>query len=180
VKYFIVSTLFLISNYSYALSSAHYNVIPGKFHKQGNVAVKVLPNKASYDVEMDFEVKKRLLVPVPEKLLKGSKVYQFPIKFKSKQGYVDLEKSKTIVTPKAVLNFVKRGNFGRLKDAYFIQVLPTNKKSKIDIIYHPSLASVGWARIKITFLSNIPLLHNYELEAEVDNYSSITGLSSSF
>lgn len=161
-----------------AQNEAHYNVLPGKLHKKGSVAVKVLPSKTSYDVEMDFEVKKKTLVPVPEKLLKGSKVYQFPIKFKTKQGYADLEKSKTMVIPKAVLNFVKRGNFGRLKNAYFIQVLPTNKKSKIDIIYHPSLASVGWARIKITFLSNIPLLHNYELEAEVENYSSITGLIS--
>lgn len=177
MKLLIVSFVLMISSMANAQNEAHYNVLPGKLHKKGSVAVKVLPNKTSYDVEMNFEVKKKALVPVPEKLLRGSKVYQFPIKFKTKEGYVELEKSKSMLIPKAVLNFVKKGNFGKLKNAYFIQVLPVNKKSKIDIIYHPSLASVGWARIKITFLSKFPLLNNYELEAEVDNYGTITGLS---
>ena len=62
---------------------------------------------------------------------------------------------------------MKRGDAGNLKNAYFFQVHPTNKKSKIDIVYHPDLPSVGWLSVDITFLSNIPLLDGYELEARL-------------
>jgi len=178
VKYIVVVFFLLLSMNSQAQSVAHYNVLPGTLHQDGTVDVTVLPNKSSFDVEMDFDLRKKPLVLIPDKLLKGKKIYQFPLEFKNKKGYLELEKIKTMTMPKAELSFVKKGNLGKLKNAYFIQVLPINKKSKIDIVYHPSLSSVGWARIKITFLSHFPILNGYELEAEVDNFTKITGLSS--
>lgn len=178
MKYFVLAFFILLAINSQAQSVALYTVLPGMLHQDGSVDITVLPNKSSFDVEMSFDLKKKPLVLVPDNLLKGKKVYQFPLEFKNKKGYLDLEKLKSITIPKAELFFVKKSNFGKLKNAYFIQVLPTNKKSKIDIIYHPSLASVGWARFKITFLSNLPILNGYEIEAEVENFGKITGISS--
>lgn len=117
---------------------------------------------------MDYNVKKKDWVPVPSKLLKGKTVMEFPEEFRTETGYQNLEKQKTMEIPKAVLKFVKRADFGNLKNAYFIQVLPTNKKTKIDIIYHPSLPSVGWEKVQITFISKIPLLDGYELIAKLN------------
>lgn len=162
----IASFLFITTN-AIAMNAAHYKVLPGSLHKKGNVVVTVLPSESTFDVEMDYNLKKKPLVPVSNNLLKGKKVYHFPLKFKSEEGYRELEKTKTMMIPKAELKFVKKGNFGNLKNAYFIQVLPTNKKSKIDIVYHPSLSSVGWANIQLTFLMPIPIINGYKVEAEI-------------
>lgn len=92
---------------------------------------------------------------------------EFPEEFRTEVGYQHLEKQKSMDIPKAVLKFVKRADFGNLKNAYYLEVLPINKKTKIDIIYHPGLPSVGWERVKITFTSNIPVLDGYELIAQL-------------
>lgn len=148
-----------------AANSANFKVKPGKLHRKGKVIVNILPDTEKFRVKMDFDVKKKDYVPVPAKLLRGSTVMEFPKKFRTEAGYKELEKKKDMSIYKADLHFVKKGNVGTLKDAYFFEVRPTNKKSKIDIIYHPSLPSVGWLEVDITFLSNIPVLDGYELEA---------------
>jgi hypothetical protein len=68
---------------------------------------------------------------------------------------------------KAQLIFKKRADAGKYKNAYFFEVRPTNKKSKVEIIYHPDIPSVGWLEVDITFLSNIPILDGYELKARL-------------
>lgn len=159
--------LMLFTLSAFASTTANYNVLPGKLHKKGKVVVNILPDKDLYRVKMDFNVEKKNLVPVPAKLLKGSTVMEFPEKFRTEAGYKELEKKKHIDMKKAQLVFKKRADAGRLKNAYFFEVRPTNKKSKIDIIYHPDLPSVGWYKVDITFLSNIPVLNGYELEAKL-------------
>lgn len=152
---------------TFAANSADYQVQPGKLHRKGKVIVNILPDPEKYRVKMDFNVKKKEYVPVPGKLLRGSTIMEFPKEFRTEKGYKDLEKKKTMAIHKANLRFVKRADVGALKQAYFFEVLPTNKKSKIDIIYHPQLPSVGWLEVDITFLSNIPVLDGYELEAKL-------------
>lgn len=149
-----------------AQSSAEYKVSPGSLHKSGNVFITVLPDENLFKVKMDYKVKKKDLVPVSSSLLRGSKTFDFPNSFRTVAGYIDLQKKGSMEIPKAKLNFIRRGDIGELKDAYFIEVLPTNKKSKIDIVYHPSLPSVGWRSVKITFISPFPILDGYELYAE--------------
>jgi hypothetical protein len=156
--------LFLVP-FAYGSDTADYKVLPGTLHQNGKVVVNVLPDQDHYRVKMDYDVKKKELVPVPDKLLHGSTVMEFPQKFRTEQGYKDLEQKKTMKIRKAELRFIKRADYKDLKDAYFIEVRPTNKKSRIDIIYHPSLPSVGWMKVEITFLSKIPVLNGYELEA---------------
>ncbi len=156
---------FLLLPLALAANSANYKVKPGKLHSKGKVIVNILPDIEQFRVKMDFDVKKKGFVPVPAKLLRGSTVMEFPKEFRTEAGYKSLEKKKNISIHKADLRFRKRADVGKLKQAYFFEVRPTNKKTKIEIIYHPSLPSVGWLEVDITFLSKIPVLDGYELEA---------------
>lgn len=163
---FVLTLLFLVP-YAFAQPEANYKVLTGQFHKSGKVKVSILPVPEKFKVQMDYNVKKKDWVPVPSKLLQGKTVMEFPEEFRTEAGYKHLEETKSMQIPKAVLKFVKRADFGSLKNAYFIRVLPTNKKTKIDIVYHPSLPSVGWEKVQITFISKIPLLNGYELVAKL-------------
>jgi hypothetical protein len=167
MKLILMATLLTFSLSTFAQSEAHFKVLKGTLHKKGSVVAKILPDPKKYDVLLEFEVKKKSLVPVPASLLKGSKTYEFPIEFRKEDGYKKLEKEKELAIHKAVLKFVKKEDVGDLKGAYFIQVLPTNKKTKIDIVYHPSLPAVGWLSVTITFISSFPVLDGYELKAEL-------------
>jgi hypothetical protein len=70
--------------------------------------------------------------------------------------------------PKARLEFLKRVEIPDQKTAaYLLKVMPTNKKTEIEILYHPKNPSVGWEKVDITFISNIPLLNGYEVKAEL-------------
>lgn len=159
--------LLMLSLTTWAAGVAHYDVTKGQLHTKGKVTTTILPDAEKFKVQMDFDVKKKSLVPVPSKLLKGRSVMEFPQIFRTEEGYAELEKKGSLDSPKAELRFVKRADFGTYKDAYFIQILPKNKKSKIDVVYHPSLPAVGWAEVKITFLSAIPVLDGYELQAKL-------------
>lgn len=165
MRVLIFTLVFSLS--AFASNTADYKVKPGKLHKKGKVVVNILPDIEKFRVKMDFDVKKKDYVPVPDKLLKGSTIMEFPKQFRTEAGYKELQKKGKLEIRKAELRFVKRENVGNLKDAYFFQVRPTNKKSKIDIVYHPDLPSVGWLSVDITFLSNIPVLDGYELEARL-------------
>lgn len=161
----IISFLFLIPFSLHA--EAVYKVSKGKLHRKGKVTVSVLPEPHKYKVQMSYNIKKKNYVTVPDKFLQGETIMEFPEKFKTEAGYKELQKKKEMMIPKAKLVFLKRETVGDLKDAYFIEVRPTNKKSKIEIIYHPSLPEVGWKEMDITFLSNIPVLDGYEIEAKL-------------
>lgn len=158
---------YLILPLALAANSANFKVKPGKLHRKGKVIVNILPDTEQFRVKMDFDVKKKDFVPVPGRLLRGSTVMEFPKKFRTEEGYKELEKKKVMSIHKAQLRFVKRDDVNGLKKAYFFEVHPTNKKSKIDIIYHPDLPSVGWYAVDITFISPIPVLNGYELEARL-------------
>jgi hypothetical protein len=158
---------FMFTLNTFAQNSAAYAVLKGQFHQTGKVVIAILPDTAKYKVQMNYEVIKKAFVPVPARLLKGKTIMEFPDVFRTEVGYQALQQHKEMEIPKARLKFVKRGNYKNLANAYFIEVHPINKKTKIDIIYHPSLPSVGWARVKITFLSKIPVLNGYELAAEI-------------
>ncbi len=164
-NFIVIIICFLLLPLALAGNSANFKVKPGKLHRKGKVIVNILPDTEQFRVKLDFNVKKKEFVPVPSKLLKGSTVMEFPKKFRTEAGYKELEKKKDMSIHKANLHFVKRADVGALKKAYFFEVRPTNKKSKIDIVYHPSLPSVGWLEVDITFLSEIPVLDGYELKA---------------
>lgn len=149
-------------------TSADYKVKKGKLHEGGKVHVEILPETEKFKVQMTFAIKKKRLVPVPEKLLKGETTMEFPDEFRTEKGYKHLEQAKTLEIPKARLEFLKRVPMPNLKkEAYLLKVLPNNKKTEIEILYHPKLPAVGWDRVEITFISKIPLLDGYEVKAEL-------------
>lgn len=159
--------LFILSAATHSQDSAEYRVSSGSLHRSGKVQVTVLPEIETFKVKMEYQVRKKDLVPVPSSLLRGEKVFEFPAEFRTEVGYKELEKKGEMDIPKARLKFVKREDLGEMKGAYFIEVHPTNKKSRIDITYHPQLPSVGWNSIKITFISPFPILDGYQLKAEL-------------
>lgn len=167
MKFIFALVLMIFTLNTFSQNAADYSVQKGKLHKDGKVVIVILPDTAKYKVQMKYDVKKKSLVPVPSRLLKGKTVIEFPEIFRTEAGYKALEQNKIMEIPKARLKFIKRGHHKNLKNAYFIEVHPINKKSKIDIIYHPSLPAVGWSRVEITFLSDIPVLNGYELVAEL-------------
>lgn len=150
-------------------TSADYKIKKGKLHEGGKVHVEILPVKEQFKVQMTFAVKKKKFVPVPDKLLKGDTIMEFPDEFRSEKGYKHLEQAKMMEIPKAKLQFISRVDLpGQTKKAYLLKVLPNNKKTEIEILYHPKLPSVGWEKVEITFISKIPLLDGYEVKAQLN------------
>lgn len=147
--------------------TAYYNVLEGKLHKGGNVIIKVLDTTNTFSVKLNYQVVKKALVPVPSEHLKGDITTDLPYQFKDERGYLELETKREMKIDRAKLKFVKRLDYGKYKNAYMIEVLPDNKRSKTTVIYHPDIAAVGWAKVVITFISDIPLLNGYEIAAEL-------------
>jgi hypothetical protein len=167
IKY-IFLLLAVVSLDASSATSADYKVTKGKLHQGGKVHVEILPVKEQFKVQMTFAIKKKKMVPVPAKLLKGDTIMEFPDEFRTEKGYKHLEEAKIIDIPKARLHFIKRIDLpGQTKQAYLLKVLPTNKKTEIEILYHPKLPAVGWEKVEITFISKIPLLNGYEVKAEL-------------
>lgn len=167
MKLIFLLTLLCSTINAFGVDTASYKVLKGRLHKSGSIEVKILPETKAYQVEIKFDVKRKDFVPVPSSVLKGTKVYEFPQDFRTEAGYKNLEKVKTVEVKKAVINFIKRMDMGDLKAGYLIEVLPKNKKSKIEIFYHPSLPAVGWKRVNLTLLSSLPIVDGYEIRAEL-------------
>ncbi|MCM2348842.1 MAG: hypothetical protein NDI69_02405 [Bacteriovoracaceae bacterium] len=163
MKNFIILFTILFMNMAIAAPKAQYEILPGKLHKGGSAFTDVLPNQTSFTVRMGYAIDKKSLAPVPSDLLKGEVIVDLPLQFKDERGYLELETLGTMKLTDGVIKFVKRTTLGNRKDAFEVLVLPKNGKSKIEIIYHPELPSVGWGQAKVTFISGLPLLNGYEV-----------------
>lgn len=163
----IITLLLFIMTMNSKADTAFYNVKEGKLHKGGNLQVKVLDTLQTFTVHLNYEIVKKGWVPVPSEFLKGDMTTNLPEQFKDERGYLELETVGTMKVDKATLKFVKRMNYGALKDAFLIEILSDNKKSKTTVIYHPELPAVGWAKVEITFMSDIGLLDGYQIIAEL-------------
>lgn len=155
---------FLFTVNVFASVKASYNILEGKLHKGGSAYTEVIPNSQKFAVRMGYEIKKKPLVPVPSEYLKGEEIIDLPLMFQDERGYLELEAKGEIRIENGVIKFVKRTTAGKIKDAYEVLVLPKNGRSKIEIVYHPELPSVGWSKMKVIFISKIPLLDNYQIQ----------------
>lgn len=117
---------------------------------------------------MSYEIKKRALVPIPKKVLTGETVIQLPSEFKDVSGYEELEKKGSMEVTEARLEFIKKFVWNGKDNAYDIMILPHNGKSKIEVIYHPSLPAAGWGKVVITFISPYPVLNGYNAVIEIN------------
>lgn len=152
-----------------ALEMVNYHIAKGSLHKGGVAKVEVTTkNKKSFVTKMSYEIFKKTLVPIPSKALRGETIISMPPEFSTSKGYQNLEKKGVMEIDKAKLQFVKKTSWRGMSGAYNILILPKNGKSKIEVLYHPTIKAAGWARVVITFISPYPILNGYNAVIEVD------------
>jgi hypothetical protein len=163
----IFSTLFI--NTSIASDIANYHILKGKLHSGGEAQVEITENSPErFVAKMNYEIFKKILVPIPDDVLKGENIIALPPEFRDERGYMELETKGTMEIEKAKLQFIKRVKWKKYSDAYQIVILPKNGKSKIEVIYHPTVPAAGWGRVLVTFISNVPILNGYQAFIELD------------
>lgn len=168
-KILILLSFYLINTVMASADMASYHILKGKLHSGGKAQVLITENTSEkFVAKMNYVIHKKILVPVPDDVLKGETIIELPPEFRDERGYLELEAKGTMEIEKAKLQFIKRVKWNNLKDAYQIMILPNNGKSKIEATYHPSVPAAGWGRVIVTFISKIPLLNGYQAQIEID------------
>lgn len=163
----IVSIFFI--NAAIAADIANYHILKGKLHSGGKAQVEITENSAErFVAKMNYEIYKKILVPVPDDVLKGENIIALPPEFRDERGYMELEAKGTMEIEKAKLQFIKRVKWKNYNDAYQIVIFPKNGKSKIEVTYHPTVPAAGWGRVIVTFISNAPILNGYQAIIELN------------
>lgn len=156
-------------NVCLSADTASYHILKGKLHSGGKASVEITENTdLKFVALMKYEIYKKILVPIPDKVLTGENVIELPPEFRDERGYMELEAKGSMDIEDAKLQFIRRTKWQSYKDAYQILILPKNGKSKIEVTYHPSVPAAGWGRVIVTFISNIPLLNGYQAQIELD------------
>ena len=159
----------LLASTTFAGELATYYIHKGKLHSGGKASVEIIEESdVNFSVKMDYEIFKKILVPIPDNALKGDTIVYLPPQFSNEAGYMELEMKKVMEIDKATLKFIRKTKWKNLADAYQILILPKNGKSKIEVTYHPSVAAAGWAKIAITFISPLPILNGYQALIEIN------------
>lgn len=167
--FFLFCALSFCSNALAAIEGASYHILKGSLHKGGSARIEVTEKtKQKFSAKMSYDIKKRALAPIPKKVLKGETLIELPAEFKDKRGYARLEKKGFMEVPKARLQFIKRMNWKGKDGAYDILIIPNNGKSRIEVVYHPSLPAAGWGQVVITFISPYPILNGYKTIIELN------------
>jgi hypothetical protein len=163
----IISIFF--ASVSFAADIANYHILKGKLHSGGKAIVEITENNPErFVAKMNYEIYKKILVPIPDDVLKGENIITLPPEFRDELGYMELEAKGVMEIEKAKLQFIKKVKWQNFKNAYQIVIFPKNGKSKIEVTYHPSVPAAGWGRVVVTFISNIPLLNGYQAVIELN------------
>lgn len=170
------STLSSLLSFLFFMGLAHagpvadYQIEKGKLHTGGSARVEVLESSAEkFVAKLNYQIQKKILVPIPEDQLKGETVFEFPPEFRDERGYLELETKGTMEMEKAKIQFLKRVNWKGHKNAYQILILPSNGRSKVEVIYHPSIKAAGWGKILVTFINSVPIFNGYQVDIEIVN-----------
>ncbi|HLW56975.1 MAG TPA: hypothetical protein VKY27_06290 [Bacteriovoracaceae bacterium] len=148
-------------------STASYVFSQGTLHQGGNATIEVVDHPDLFKIRLSYSLKKKLLVPVPEKYLNGEFTLELPPQFKEETGYLKLEKMKSMDTQKAKLVHSGRRDFYEYTGAHLVHIHLYNGRGEAQILYHPSLPAAGWAEVKLMIKTELPLLENYTLMAEI-------------
>lgn len=154
--------------FAFAGPVANYQIEKGKLHTGGTARVEVLESSAEkFVAKLNYHIQKKILVPIPEDQLQGETIFEFPPEFRDERGYLELETKGSIELEKARIQFVKKVSFRGLKDAYQILILPKNGRSKVEVVYHPSIRAAGWGKILVTFINSVPIFNGYQINIEI-------------
>ena len=144
-----------------------FEILPGKLHKGGSLVAKAESINENYVlINLNYEIFKKGLVPVPSEYLKGVYKQKLPAIFLDERGYLELEQLKSMKIEESTVYYKGRTKYRDFQDAHLIQILPDNKKSEIFLVYHPQAPGLGWDNIKVILHTGILLLENYMLEGK--------------
>lgn len=164
----LIFSIFFI-NQTFAADIASYHILKGKLHSGGKAQVQITENGPErFVAKMNYEIYKKILVPIPNDVLKGENIITLPPEFRDERGYMELEAKGIMEIEQAKLQFIKKIKWQNHKDAYQIIIFPKNGKSKIEVTYHPTIPAAGWGRVIVTFISNAPILNGYQAIIELD------------
>ncbi len=168
MKKTLFAFIFLLSSFN-LLAKDSFTLLPGKLHIGGLITselVSVNDQQSEMRIKFTFNIDKRLLVPVPPEYLQGQGVETLPSLFADERGYLELEHQKKMKFKEATIYHLGRRDEGKYKDGHLIKIVPNNGKAEVELFYHPHLSGLGYGRVRVLIKTNIPLLHNYVLEAQ--------------
>lgn len=65
------------------------------------------------------------------------------------------------------MKFLGRVDYEKYSRAMRIQIIPKNGKSLMQFIYHPDIPGMHWDQLKLTLITNLPILGNYLLQGKL-------------
>lgn len=168
MKTILILLILFFTQIAGAADIAQYLIEKGSLHKGGVASVEITNDtEEKFTAKMNYEIYKKILVPIPESKLKGQAIFDLPTEFRDETGYLELEAKGTIEIQEVTLEFIRRTTWNNLENAYEFFIIPKDGESKIKVIYHPSIAAAGWANVEVTFISTSPILNGYKLKMNV-------------
>lgn len=166
MKIFILA-LALFSQLTFAYTKDQFKILRGKLHTGGSLTVEtgaVMNQGKDINLMFKYKINKKGLVPVPSEYLQGDYKQVMPVMFLDERGYIELSRVKKMKVPEATLIYLGKTQIGTLQNAHKVKIVADNKKSEIEITYHPHLDGMGWGYLKLTIFTPIPLLGDYVIE----------------
>lgn len=163
---FLLLAALVLSQVAFGQDLARYRILEGRLHRGGAASVEVMANE-SFRVRINYELVKKPLVPIPSDALKGDATVDLPELFRDERGYLELEAKGSMSLPDGEIRFLRRTRWGAFSDAYLVEVLPESGRARVEAVYHPSVPGAGWAQLRITFTSKVPLLNGYLAELQL-------------
>jgi len=164
---FLIGLIFSFSAFS-SIEIMNFKIIPGQFHQGGKVSAHLVSTDTVKNVmllQLDYEVSKKPLVPVPQEYLKGGMSQELPLEFIDERGFLKLEIDKKMELPDATLVHMGRVQLAGLDNAHQVRIIAKNGRSETDVFFHPHLPELGWGKVRLLLHTPIPFLKDYLLEA---------------
>ncbi|MGZ3809919.1 MAG: hypothetical protein ACXVCE_17675, partial [Bacteriovorax sp.] len=152
---------------SQASDVASYIIQGGALHSGGTAKVDVSHSTSEkFVANLNYEINSIPLSIVAPHEKKKTRVIELPPEFKDERGYLELETKKKMNLDDQYdcdLKFIGRVSLKGKNDAYKILILPKNKKSTIEVVYHPSIGGAGWEKVIVTLLSKYEQINGYQI-----------------
>jgi len=146
-----------------------HNILPGKLHTGGTLKITIIEERQTdFDIEIDYEIKPKLFVPISRDQAKGSFQATLPIEFLDERGYEDLATDGPMINQGATIEHLGLEDITGFINSHHVKLTPESKKWLLEAWYHPSVESTGWIQLAIE-LQNIPLVGKYKVYSKLSN-----------
>lgn len=141
-----------------------YTIQPGPLHQGGTLTIE---KQTETKLHLQYQITKKAFIPIPDRYLSGNYQFDIPPQFSTEEGYLELEKNKTLNWGRFNIFHGGRSDFYQWKDSHLIELQLKKGKGQARILYHPDIPGCGWGEIKITIHQGLPFLENYTLSGEI-------------